>query len=179
EWAWNRKEPDEFAEVCASVGKLFNGAYLNIERNNHGILTLKLLVGSPEKPGLYPRNLIHKGKATKGISTEYGRLSDYGTFTSAVTRNMMIANARMLLATDGVIHSEDLKSELDTFKEQDNGKIEADDGEKDDRVFAYMLAAFVLPRALRITRPKPELQARVNDILHMGTIIRECEGRYA
>jgi len=85
----------------------------------------------------------------------------------------------MLLATDGVIHSEELKSELDTFKEQDNGRIEADSGAFDDRVLAYMLGAFVLPRAVKVTRPRSEERKRVNDIFDMGTIIRECEGRYA
>jgi hypothetical protein len=141
EWRSNSIEPDVFARKIHDLGRLFNNAYVNVERNNHGILVVKMLMDS------YPRVQLHKGKILSAPTKEYGRIADYGTYTSEVTKHLMLGNLRAMLVNEIVIHSELLKSELDTFVEKENGKLEAEEGCYDDLVMGLAQGAFVLPKA--------------------------------
>lgn len=149
EWASGHREPDEFGDVLVLLGRRFNWAYINCERNNHGLTTIKQLVGS------YPLQLLHKnthtGEAPQAILSQ---LSDYGTLVSPGNRGLIIAAARRT-AAHSVVRSEMLKSEMGTFVEQEGGKIEADQGCLDDRVMAYAHAVSVVEKAQIMTAAAP------------------------
>jgi hypothetical protein len=141
EYASGTVEPPEFGEVLAQLGKRFNFAYINVERNNHGGTTLARLLD------VYPVWLVHRGsRGEESTQHVLSHLSHYGTLTTASSRGIILGTARELLATEWTIHSPLLKSELATFIEKD-GKAEADNGCKDDRVMATCMAAVVAERA--------------------------------
>jgi hypothetical protein len=141
EYASGTVEPPEFGEVLARLGKRFNFAYINVERNNHGGTTLARLLD------VYPVWLVHRGsRGEESTQHVLSHLSHYGTLTTASSRGIILGTAREILATEWTIHSPLLKSELATFIEKD-GKAEADNGCKDDRVMATCMAAVVAERA--------------------------------
>lgn len=142
EWASGHREPHDFGDVLDSLARQFNNAYINCERNNHGRVTLKRLTE------VYPLHLLHKG--SRGAdSTQYiiSRLEHFGTLVTEGNRGLLLGTARRLLAAECVVHSEALHSELNTFSEQPNGKIEAEAGCFDDRVMAMVHALAVVERA--------------------------------
>lgn len=171
EWVSNKIEPDIFAAKVAAMARLFNEAYVNIERNNHGILVVKILMDT------YDRNLLHKGKILSAPSKEYGRISDYGTYTSDVTKHLMLGNLRAMLVHDLVIHSELLKGELDTFIEKESGKLEAEEGCHDDLVMGLAQAAFVLPKAAQygVAKRTIPVQMKAHDPFSLDAIVAELE----
>lgn len=142
EWVSGQREPHEFGDILDTLGRRFNNAYINCERNNHGRVTLKRLTE------VYPLHLLHRG--SRGAdSTQYiiSRLEHFGTLVTEGNRGLLLGTARRLLANEAVIHSEALYSELNTFAEQPNGKIEAESGCFDDRVMAMVHALAVVERA--------------------------------
>lgn len=172
-WRRNDWEPDSFGHKLAELGELFNTAYINVERNNHGILTISELLKSG-----YPRGAIHRGKESKDHKKEYGRIADFGTFTSEVTRALVIGNFRKEIQDRWTIHSPVLKGEMDTFIEKENGKQEAQDGCFDDCVMAAAQALFVVPRAatraaIRYAKPKQTY----SDPFALDTMLEELELR--
>jgi hypothetical protein len=142
EWVSGHREPHDFGHVLMALGHQFNHAYLNVERNNHGIATLGIIVGD------YPLHLIHRG-SRGGQATQHilSNLSHYGTLTTEASRGVIIGTMRRLVGEECTIHSEMLRSEMGTFVEQANGKIEADSGCFDDRVMALGMALVVVERA--------------------------------
>jgi hypothetical protein len=142
EFASAQIEPPEFATELARLGTWFNNAYINVERNNHGGTTLSHLLDA------YPIALLHRGSHGEQATQEIlSRLSHFGTAVTASSRGLILGTARQLLATEFVIHSPALRSELATFVEGADGKIEADAGCFDDRVFATAHALIVTEQA--------------------------------
>ena len=151
EWTSRHREPHEFGDVLDGLGRRFNHAYVNVERNNHGRVTLKRLTEC------YPLHLLHRG--SRGAdSTQYilSRLEHYGTLVTEGNRGLLLGTARRLLAGEASIHSDALHSELGTFVEKENGKIEAESGCYDDRVMALVHALSVIERAQIHTTVDPE-----------------------
>lgn len=141
EFASATHEPPAFADVLATLGRRFNLAYINVERNNHGGTCLARLIE------VYPRSHIHRGSHGSQASQELlAPLSHYGTGVTEASRGILIGTTRRLLPS-WTIYSPLLKSELSTFVETDSGKIEADSGCMDDRVMALCHAFAVLERA--------------------------------
>lgn len=138
EWVSNRIAPDAYATKIAAVASHFNEAWVNPERNNHGLVTLELLVR------LYEKTRIRKTVGAHG--------SHYGTLTTVGTRPILIGRLRHHLAHNITIHSPALLSELGTFVEKPSGKVEAQSGSHDDRVLASALALVEFERmsALRV-----------------------------
>ena len=149
EWISNRCSPDVFAMHAARVGKLFNDAYIAIESNNHGIVTLSDL------KKLYPSQLIHRISKIKHTPDEIARLVDLGTRVTAKSKAFIIGRLRKELAGGAVIHSPVLKSELSSFVEFDDGTMGAQQGSFDDCVMAAAHAFYVMDRAGMIDRTVP------------------------
>jgi hypothetical protein len=149
EWASNRLEPPEFADRVAELALRFNNAYVNVERNNHGLTFIARFVQ------IYPTWLIHKNTHIEQTSqVVMSRLANYGTMTGPANRGIMLGTTRRMLASDFVIHSDLLNSELHTVVEKEDGKIEADDGCLDDRVFATIMAMIVVEKAgVKLSEP--------------------------
>ncbi len=137
EWASNVTEPDVFGAHVASIGKRFNKAKANVEKNNHGILTLAVLIAK------YPaENICRNSKVTKGQRTESGSLAEFGIMTTESSKAFMIGNLRRTLAEGAPFHSPLLKDELDSFREHPNGKLSAEGKCHDDRVMALALTTY-------------------------------------
>jgi len=138
EWASNVVEPDLLAQKVALLGKRFNTAFINIEKNNHGLLTLSRLLD------IYPHERICRSSsgATKPQRLQMGALADYGITTTSATKSFMIGNLRHLLAEGLIFHSPLLKDELNTFREHPDGKLAAEGSCLDDRVMALALATY-------------------------------------
>lgn len=143
EYASAHVEPDQFGVELARLGRMFNFAYINVERNNHGLTTIATLVQAD-----YPQWLLHRNTHGEQAGQEVlSRLSHFGTQVGPANRGIIIGTARRLLADEFTIHSPLLKSELLTFVEKEDGKVEADTGCHDDRVFAACHALIAVERA--------------------------------
>ena len=133
EWADNGISPDAFAFKIKECGQKLNNAFAVPENNNHGIVTVAEL----EK--IYPMGLIYYGKGGRS-KDEVPELLHIGFRTSAQSKPLAVGRFRKRVATDLVIHSPALKSEMDTFIETESGKLEAGEGFLDDRVMASAIA---------------------------------------
>jgi hypothetical protein len=141
EWISNKVSPDVFAVHAANVGRMFNNAYMAIESNNHGIVTLSDL------KKLYPTQLIHKIPNLVKKPDEIARLVDLGTRVTAKSKAFIVGRLRKELSAGAIIHSPVLKSELSSFVEHDDGTMSAQDGAFDDCVMASAHAMYVIDRA--------------------------------
>ena len=138
EWTSNVTPPDVLAHVAAELGKLFNYAFMVVESNNHGLVTLAEF--NDETLDLYPPEMIFDSGMGGGLPIEERTLSQMGLRTTSRSKPLMIGRLRTAMAKEYVIHSSALKSELDTFVEKEDGKIEAEEGCMDDRVMASACA---------------------------------------
>lgn len=142
EYASNLTEPHHFGRELAALGRRFNYAYINVERNNHGLVTLTELIRE------YPAYLLHRNTHHDDATQDVLRpVANFGTLVGPANRGILIGTARRLLAEEFTIHSPALKLECATFVEKTDGKIEADDGCHDDRVMAAVHALTVVERA--------------------------------
>lgn len=140
EWVSDRIEPDVFASKIEFLGKLYNEAYVTVEANNHGIVTLDILMEN------YPPALIYDTRGGTDRDLEPS-LMQMGFRTTAKSKPMIIGKLRKFLARYYSIYSAALKSELDSFIEHPTGKIGADEGCHDDRVIASACAIWGIERA--------------------------------
>ena len=170
EWVSNRFEPHIFARKIAPICEWFNKAYLNVERNNHGILTIKELLD------LKYVGRLHMSRPPRTEIEEYGKIADFGTFTTVKNRLDVLGSLRELVASELTIHSPTLKNEMDSFIETDTGKYEAQEGCFDDRVMAAAHATYVLPRA--VTKLQQRRNKVVEDPFSLDHILKELGGRY-
>jgi len=149
EWANNVLAPDEAAREIAILGREFNNAYLNVERNNHGLTTINVLTS------IYPLDRLHRGSYTQSTTqVAMQSINNYGTLISETTRGLLLGTGRELLRT-WTVHSPKLNDELSTFVESKAGKFEASAGSRDDRVFAACHALLVVEKASIVTAWKP------------------------
>lgn len=146
EWVANDVAPDELGRILTDLGKRFNNAYINVERNNHGLTTIAALVSR------YPLDRLHRGTDTNTAASQFilSHINNYGTYVSETTRALLLGRAKEALRAEYTIHSPLLQSELDTFVESSTGKYEADAGCMDDRVMAACHALLVVERAVLV-----------------------------
>ena len=170
EWVSNRFEPHIFAQKIKPILEWFNKTYLNLERNNHGILTIKELLD------LKYEGRLHMSRPPRNEIEEYGKIADYGTFTSVKNRLDILGSFRALVAEELVIHSPTLKNEMDSFVETDTGKFEAQEGCFDDRVLACSFATYVLPRAA--VRARETKRNAALDPFSLDSILAELGTKY-
>lgn len=174
EWSSDRTDPDLFGLKLAGLGERFNWAYMTVENNNHGIVTLR------ELRDVYPAYLIYTGgNSGAGADTEVTSLTTLGMRTSVRTKPLVIGNLRKMLCSELTIHSPSTKDELDSFVETETGSLEAEEGCKDDRVISLALAAFGVRDAAVFCKeqetifvPSPEPEPFLLD-----TMIAELRGR--
>lgn len=164
EWASNKVPPDSFGRVLLSLGKDFNNAYIVVELNNHGPVTLGVLRGN------YPDYLLFKNRPKSSLDA-------YGFRTGQTTKKISVGVLRRLLASELIIHSELLKGELDTFVEHDDGSLGASVGCLDDRVMAMvMFTAGWTKAALMFTSPPPE-EIEYTEPFSLEAMIEEFRAR--
>lgn len=177
EWTNNMLEPHLAARAHAPILEAFNKCYVNPERNNHGILYIKELLDSPE----FQRGgfTVHMSRPPKQVQLTYGKIADYGTFTSQKNRIEVIDALRVMSSEDMEIHSPVLKSEMDSFIEKDNGRLEAQEGCFDDHVMAAGHALFVYPKvAIAAGKWTPPSDVVATDPFSLDYMLQELERKF-
>lgn len=174
-------EPDRFTERVLRLAKQWNNAYLVPERNNQGILVVKMLTSSG-----YPKGLIYQpgrlGRA-QGTTVELSDLNAYGIYTTETLKALMVGELQGTIRGELTIHSEVTRLELASFIETDSGRLEAEVGCHDDCVMALVLANYARPRAFRrATALRRDRAAQPNPVIpgtfDAGNAIDELVARY-
>lgn len=177
EYVADNVSPDILARRIIQLGLHYNDAYVGVETNNHGAVTLlKLLEGFP-KDGLagYPQHLIYMSQKS-GDS-----LLSYGWKTTQRTKPILIGALRKEFCDGLKIHSPLLKDELSTYVEDENGKMNAQEGCFDDRVIAIAVAvqaALASPYIYERERLEKAKREYV-DPLNVGLLIDELRMKHA
>jgi hypothetical protein len=144
EWVSNKIEPDVFGARVVAMAKHFNEAYICVESNNHGILTLATI-----RDLSYPSIKVYRTpRANSGRGKDdVKKVVDLGHRTSGTSKPFVIGLLRKTLRDEWTIHSPILKSELSSFIETETGDLEAAEGCNDDTVIAAAMAAYVRTKA--------------------------------
>jgi len=155
-------DPDLFAWQLVSLGRWYGGvrnpAQLFVERNNHGLVTLKFLSEVHTYPNIYSEKILDERSSRSARKI--------GFHTTVKSKPLIIDYLRELIRErDITIHSPKLLDELQTFVNFPNGKMGAQSGSHDDCVMALAIACFGCkmyppspPQAPRGYRRKPVLQ---------------------
>lgn len=115
--------PLELAEQAANLAREYNGAWIVVERNNHGSGVLAYLHGVSKYPRIYQQD------------------GQDGWLTSVIHRPRMLGTlASALVETPGIFFSRRLLQECRSFVRHRNGKISARAGAHDDCVMAMAIA---------------------------------------
>ena len=126
-------DPFDYGALVAMLGKRFNNAYIVVERNNHGLGTLRKI------QDLGYANLF----VESSVDGAYGdRLTKRGGFlTTSKTKPLIVDNLATLMrqGESGVADIE-LLNELRTYIIDDKGSYNSQNGCYDDRVMAYAIA---------------------------------------
>jgi hypothetical protein len=173
EWVSDSTDPAAFGGIILpTLGKRFNNAYVSVEKNNHGILTLDKLREN------YPSYLIYKSKPRRTSSGEIlNALAHLGVGTSSKSKPYLIGALRKYLAEDFLIYSEALLDECKSFVEKENGKLEAEEGCWDDRVMALAILVHGITKAKMQSSTAPVVIEREPEPFSFDAIIGELQGR--
>jgi hypothetical protein len=117
--------PEVFANILVKYGKLFNSAFIGVERNNHGHTVLLQLKNNYSLSSIYT----------------YPEDKKLGWLTSAKTKPLMIDELEEAIRKGLIeIPDESIKQELIIYQYNDNGSTSAPEGFHDDRVMALAIA---------------------------------------
>ena len=131
----NRTPINEFAEIIATEGKLYNNAYVIVERNTIGNNLIDWLINILEYENLW--------------TDEKGEI---GFQVNSKNREELLAGLEEALRVKMLkINSERTVNELLTFVFTETGKIEADSGKHDDLISSLSLAVFGLKNLMDTT----------------------------
>jgi hypothetical protein len=179
EWVSDTVSPDILAKTIIRLGKHYNDAFVTVETNNHGAVTLlKLLEGFPKDDPVvdpYPAHLLYMNDKTGD------NLLQYGYKTTVRTRPIIIGGLRKEFLEGFVIHSPACKDELNTFMEDDNNKLVAMEGCFDDRVLSLAIGVegartcpYIYERADLESR---QVEAK-KDLFDLDTVLSELRARH-
>lgn len=140
-WFSGRTSPDRLGLVAAKIGRDFNNALLVFESNNHGLTAISAVRNAPA-PDRYPMHKVYRRRPPDPEHPERG-IVDYGYATTSKTKPLAVGRLRKLLGHGGnfVIHCPITKSELQSFIETEEGRLEAQPGAHDDFVMALVMMA--------------------------------------
>jgi hypothetical protein len=145
-WIYGRFRPEILAVHCNDLGRRYNNALLGVERNNHGHSVLNTLQNTLQYPNLfYFRN--EKGRPGAGKS---GRV---GWDTNPETRPIMLDELEVLVRDpENALrwHHREFLSQCCSFKQQANGRFEADPGSHDDAIAMWCICN----QMRKFSRPK-------------------------
>ncbi len=133
EFANNKIKPYEFAELVRIVGTYYNTCLLVIEKLSAGHTVVDKLYDSNNRYiNLYKyKSYDAKGKMKKKVGFE----------TSLKSRPIIINRfVEMFEKGEVCVNSKGLLNEMKTFQVDNNGKVQAISGAKDDRVLAFCMA---------------------------------------
>lgn len=168
----NKIAPDDFAGVVCKWGHWFNEAYIVVEQNNHGLVTLAYI-----RDLHYPNALVYSTRTAQapGINRSIVKM---GMRTTVRSKPLIIGNFRKRVADELVIHSELLMNQMTTFIEHEDGDLGAEKGCHDDLVIAAAEAAWGLPRAELIKGARAPRPPKPSDnFLLFDNILKEMQNR--
>jgi hypothetical protein len=127
--------PDEFGEKLVELGKLYNNAFVGVERNTFGSTTLMIL-----KQMCY--NNIYRDDTSKYLyNKKKVGIGSPGWVTTPKTKPYMISNLNGLITSRGLLsYSADFWDECLNYEHKGNGTMGAISGMHDDRVMAHSIA---------------------------------------
>ncbi|MEW6202427.1 MAG: hypothetical protein AB1546_10650 [bacterium] len=129
---WTGKtDPDALAGVARCIAELYNSAFIGVEANNHGLTTLNEL--KKRYPYLYCREIF--GERSRKVTKKLGWL------TTSRTRPLML-DALLKAIRDEILrlNDPDTIGECLTFVYDQDGRMEAMSGCRDDRIIALAIA---------------------------------------
>ncbi|CAL9954614.1 hypothetical protein VPHD85_0001 [Vibrio phage D85] len=147
--------PKRFGDLIAHVGRMYNYAYLGIERNNMGHSTLDRL------RDIYPLSYIYSEQyIDREIDDE--DTARIGWHTTAASKEMLIGD--MAITFEG--HNTGIRwagtmAEMHIFVRNERGSAGAQPGGHDDQVMSYLIAQMM--RAKAPAKPKRELEGVISD----------------
>ena len=125
--------PDYFATVLFHLGHKFNMAFIGVESNNHGLLTVHLLAKDLAYPNIYQE--VQHDKVTDKETVKLGFM------TNVRTKPMVIDKLRAAMREGEMkLRDKDTVREMLTFVVTESGKMEAEEGCFDDAVMALAIA---------------------------------------
>lgn len=130
---WNGHiEPDLFGQVLFQLGKLYNFAYLGVERNNHGHTVLAKLKDL-NYPNLYVQVKIDEKNDKK--------TTKLGWHTNQATKPFIIDNLKPLFREEEAgVRNKATIDECHTYVVDDKGRYNAQQGCFDDRVMSLAIS---------------------------------------
>ncbi|WP_299262897.1 terminase [uncultured Psychrosphaera sp.] len=138
--------PKLFARLIAHAGRMYNTAFVGVERNNHGHATLQELVD------IYPTSRIYNEEHIDREETDE-ETAKVGWHTSAQSKPILVAGFDDLLANDADgIRWLGTLSEMNTFVYDKKGRMGAQSGAFDDQVMSYLIAQEMrarMPRTIK------------------------------
>lgn len=124
-------DPDLFGDELVKLAKYYNGAYLGVENNNHGLTTLTTI----KKREYW--NLYFTKSFDKIGDTQTQKL---GWTTSIRTKPLMIDKLAQFVREKYIgIYSDLIIGEMFTYIIEDNGKTNAQAGCNDDTIMALAI----------------------------------------
>ena len=148
-------DPFEWGNLVAALGQRFNHAYVIVERNNHGLTTLRRL-----QEINYPNLFVESS-----VDGAYGdKLTKRGGFlTTSKTKPLIVDNmAALLRQEESGIADIELVNELRTYVIDEKGSFNSQQGCYDDRVMAFAIALHGLAS---MPRPRaPIIQKRYESV---------------
>ncbi len=134
-------ETNDFKKYVAKIGRMYNKARLVIENNSYGTEVVNYCRHDDHYPRLYKYKEVDRVKNRKATR--------YGFSTNTRTRPMLVLDFLEVIEEKTlIIYDRRLISEMLNFVKKDNGKIEHQEGCRDDYIFATMLVLFVNKRGL-------------------------------
>jgi hypothetical protein len=142
---------DVFYRVCDKWGRFYRGAWLAIEKNNHGHAVIQGLLENCLYPNLYYRQKPRRYKEpTQIVNDPSDRLLRAGWVTDGTTKPMMLDALKEAIEEGSDVDVEHfnpdwsivdmlLLEEVLTVVEV-SGKLNAESGKHDDVVIAYAIA---------------------------------------
>lgn len=128
-----RCDPDELAGHLTAIGRFYNGAWLVVERNNHGLVTVRRLSDHYRYPNIYAERVLDErgSRATRKL----------GFLTTKRTRPQILGFLKECVREEWLqVKSPVILQEMLRFVVDPNGKEAAQEGAHDDTVMALALA---------------------------------------
>jgi hypothetical protein len=131
-WRSDRSDPDAFGTILAKLGLLYNEAKIICERNNHGILTNRVMQKDEGYGNYYTETVVDR--ITDRETTYVGFL------TTEKSKPLIINKLRSNLRQDEItIYDRVTLDEMQSFIVTEKGSMEAEKGCHDDSVMALAL----------------------------------------
>lgn len=132
---WHGKiSPDLVADILYAIGRRYNKALLVPERNNHGMIVINKLIENG-----YPDIYVEMQE-----NPPFKSRKRFGWLTRQNNKPQIIDNLIQELRENTIgINNRYTLEEMLTFKQDDSGKLGAEEGHFDDRVMSLAIGKFV------------------------------------